>query len=111
MPPKEVCQSCRCLVVDYCYGAYFNHNPEEKECPDYEPTTREDTCMEKVLSLQPRYGTIEDAMDYEPVAITDQETLRAIQKELNAYYGLDGTTTAERYVGGMQLPADCVCAE
>lgn len=39
MPPKEICQSCRCLMADYCYGAYFNHNPEEKDCPYYEPTT------------------------------------------------------------------------
>lgn len=41
IPPKEYCQKCQCLISDYCYGAYFNHNPEEKECPDYEPTTDE----------------------------------------------------------------------
>ena len=39
MPPKEICQSCRCLVADYCYGAYFNRNPEKTDCPDYEPVT------------------------------------------------------------------------
>ena len=61
--------------------------------------------MEKVLSLQPRYGTTEDAMDYDPAAITDQETLRDIQQKLNVYYGLDGTATAECCVGGMQLQA------
>lgn len=37
MPPRNCCLKCMCLNQDYCYGAFFNHYPEEEKCPDFEP--------------------------------------------------------------------------
>lgn len=49
MPTRNCCLDCRCLVADYCYGAYFNRNPEKTDCPDYEPVTEPGSIIAEIF--------------------------------------------------------------